>query len=511
MSSRKKERKKEGFCVAEKMSNTARTETDSSDDSETEASGTTINDPRSPSFLKQALRKAGIDGAVEFAVLAKLWQLLTGPLTQLILVVSFSTATQDYYYAFSSLLGLQVFVELGLHVVLINVSSHEWSRLSLQDGQIVGDAAAKSRVISLGRMMLRWYGIASLIFAATITTAGLLFFGKTGIDAGGDVPLRENVAWLAPWIGLVIINGLQLPLLPLTAILEGCNQLSVINRVRFWQAVAGTLVVWLALSCGFGLWSLVASASIRLAGELYLVAVKYRPFFTAFRSSPEKDQVDWKHEILPLQWRIAVQGILLWLANSMPLLLIFRNRPEGAAAQLGMTWTILTALQAASLAWIETRRPVFGVLIAAGKFRELDQLFFRTMRLSMVIMTAAVICFSLTVWWIGTRNEWLIERLAGRMLPVGPTAMFATAMVLLQFALCTNLYVRAHKRDPYLLASIVSSLTVAALQVWFGKKFGSSGVAAGYLLGIACVQVPLWTLIWVRTRKEWHAPEPGDA
>ncbi len=462
-------------------------------------------------FLKRALRKAGVDGAVGFAVLGKLWQLLTGPLTQLIMVVSFTKATQDYYYAFTSMLGMQIFVELGLHVVLISVSSHEWSRLSLQEGQIAGDAAAKSRLISLGRMMLWWYGIAALIFAVTITVAGFLLFRQTQTGGTGGWAIRENVAWLTPWIALVIVNGLQLPLLPLTAILEGCNQLSVMNRVRFWQAVGGTVVVWLALTSGLGLWSLVASAAVRLVGELYLVAVRYRPFFNAFRSPSEKEQMDWKQEILPLQWRIAVQGILLWLANSMPLLLIFKGRPEGEAAQLGMTWTILTALQGASLAWIETRRPIFGALIAARKFKELDHLFFRMTRLSMLIMTATVMCFSLTVWWLGTRSEWLFERLAGRMLPLGPTVMFATAMVLYQFALCTNLYVRAHKRDPFLMASIVSSLTLVAFQVWLGKQHGSSGVAAGYLLGIGCVQVPLWTLIWQRTRKEWHAPEVADA
>ena len=492
------------------MSTSVRTDDDSVDDSETEVSGKTIIHAQTSTFLKRTLRKGGVDRAVGFAVLARLWQLMTGPVTQLLLVVSFSKATQDYYYAFNSLLGMQIFVELGLHVVLINVSSHEWSRLSLQDGKIVGDTGARSRLISLGRMMLRWYGIAALVFAATITMAGFLFFGQTAIAGNGASQVRENVAWLTPWIALVIVNGLQLPLLPLTAILEGCNQLAVVNRVRFLQAVTGTFVVWLAVTSGFGLWSLVASAAIRLSGEFYLVAVRYRTFFTAFRSPPEEDQVDWKQEILPLQWRIAVQGILLWLANSMPLLLIFKGRPEGEAAQLGMTWTILTALQGASLAWIETRRPVFGALIAARKFTELDQLFFRVTRLSMLIMTAAVICFSLTVWWLGTRSEWLFERLAGRMLPVGPTVMFATAMVLLQFALCTNLYVRAHKRDPFLVASIVSSLTVAALQVWYGKQHGNSGVAAGYLLGIAFVQVPLWTLIWVRTRKEWHVPEPAD-
>jgi O-antigen/teichoic acid export membrane protein len=458
-------------------------------------------------MVKRLLQRMGVDGAVGFAVLARMWQLLTGPVTQLILVISLSKGTQDYYYAFSNLLGLQIFVELGLHVVLISVSSHEWARLSLKDGRIVGDSVAASRLISLGRMMLRWYAAAAVIFAVAITLAGVLFFRETAV---GEKPVRETVAWFAPWIALVFVNGLQLPLLPLTAILEGCNQLSVINRVRFWQVVIGTIVVWISISSDFGLWTLVASSSVRLGGEIYLVAIRFRSFFVAFRLSPGSHRIRWREEILPLQWRIAVQGILLWLANQMPLLIIFKGRPAGEAAQLGMTWTILTAFQSASLAWIETRRPVFGSLIAQRKFDELDQLFFRLTKLSMLVMTSAVFSFCIAVWWIGTRSEWLFDRLAGRMLPLAPTIMYSVAMVLFQFALCTNLYVRAHKRDPFLVASVISSLTVASLEVWLGSLHGVLGVAAGYLLGIAFVQVPLWSIIWARTRDEWHRAETTD-
>ena len=462
-----------------------------------------LPNPGEKSFVRRVLAVTGVDAAVGFAILARLWQLLTGPVTQLILVVSFSKATQDYYYAFSNMLGMQVFVELGLHVVLISVSSHEWSRLSMKDGKIVGDPVARSRLISLGRLMLRWYAVAAMIFAIVIMIAGLLFFSK----ATGTAAVRDDVSWIVPWVALVAVNVVQLPLLSLTAILEGCNQLSAINRVRFWQAVAGTIAVWLAVSSGLGLWALVASSMIRLSGDCYLVGVAYRQFFAAFRSPPEHGLIDWKHEILPLQWRIAVQGVLLWLANQMPLLLIFKDRPAGEATQLGMTWTILTALQSASLAWIETRRPLFGILIAAKNYEELDRVFFRLTRMSMLVMTTSVAGFCLMVWWMGTRSEWLFDRLSGRMLPVGPTAMFGLAMVLLQFVLCTNLYVRAHKRDPFLVASVMSSVVVATLEVWLGKRHGYDGVALGYLLGIASVQLPLWTLIWYRTRKEWHHSE----
>ena len=67
--------------------------------------------------LRLALR-AGINRAVAYAMMARLWQLFTGPVTTLLIVFWFSASTRDYYFAFSSMLGMQVFLELGLHVVL---------------------------------------------------------------------------------------------------------------------------------------------------------------------------------------------------------------------------------------------------------------------------------------------------------------------------------------------------------------------------------------------------------
>lgn len=467
-----------------------------------------MSEPSAATSLTLRMARAlGMDRAVGFAVLARLWQLVTGPVSQLLIVLNFTETTQGYYYAFSYLLGMQIFVELGLHVVIINVSSHEWSELMLTDGHIGGNRESLSRLVSLGRLMTQWYLVATLLFMAVITTAGILYFEDTvRLRAAAAAVPAEPVRWMAPWLTLVVMTGLQLPLLPLTAILEGCHQLPIVNRIRFWQGVAGTLVVWILMMAGGGLWALSGAAAVRLAGELYLVAIRYRSFFAPFCEPPRFGQIQWSSEILPLQWRIAIQGMLLWCVNGLPGLVIFRFNGEAEAGRLGMTWTILTALQSASLAWIETRRPLFGTLIASGNYAELDRLFYRLTRFSVTLMTIAVAAFTLVVWWIGTRDDWLCDRLSGRLLPIGPTAAFGAAMVLFQFALCTNLYVRAHKRDPFLTASIVSSISLASLELWLGRRYGSQGVALGYLFGIAGIQVPLWTVIWWITRREWHAP-----
>ena len=460
-----------------------------------------MNGPGDTRWVKLA-QWLGIDQAVGFAVLARFWQLLTGPITQLLIVFCFSDIQQGYYYAFMNLLAMQIFVELGLHVVIINVASHEWAGADLTEAQPMRENDRLSRLISLGRTSVWWYSIAATLFVVLVSILGWLFFIDLEEASGGGLALSE---WLAPWVALVGLTGLQLVLLPLTAILEGCGQLPVINRVRFWQGVAGSAIVWALMSGGFGLWALSGSAAVRMLGELYLVVVRYWPFFGPFWNKPTGQLISWKTEILPLQWRMAVQGALLWLANHLAGLVVLKYHGASASGKFGMMWTILVAMQAASLSWIETRRPLFGRLIAEKKYQVLDELFFRMSRISIVLLLTGTSLFTLGVWIVNQLPFWFFQRIADRLPGVIPTALFAAALVVMQLAQCTNIYVRAHKRDPFLLAAIVSNLTIAGLVFWLGSNQGILGVAIGYLTGVSIVQVPLWVVIWWRTRIEWHS------
>jgi hypothetical protein len=449
----------------------------------------------------------GVDRAVVYAVMTRVWQVLTGPVSQLLLILFVPASARDYYFAFTSMLGLQIFIELGLHVVIINLASHEWAKLRLEDGRLAGDETAKWRLISLGRMMNRWYAWAAGIFLLFLAVSGWLFFdsaeqARQEISASG----RGLILWSGPWLALAALTSLQLTLLPGLSILEGCHQVANLYRTRFWQAIAGTISVWLCLVSGLELWALVVSAAVRLAGDFYLVRIRYRAFFEDFRAIPQTTAavIGWKQEILPLQWRIAVQGFIFWLAVQLPLLFVFRSRDEGDAARLGMTWTVLTAAQGAALAWVETRRPMFGSLIAERKFARLDELFFRVSGISMVLITVAAGALSLIVWFVNSSDVPLAMSIADSLLPPWAAVMLSMGFVSQQVSQCVNLYVRAHNRDPFLFASTLSNLTVAGLQLGLGWKFGVTGVAAGYLLGVSVVQSPILTLIWWRARRDWH-------
>jgi hypothetical protein len=447
-------------------------------------------------WLRRWLNRLEVDRAVFYSVSARAWQFVAGPVTILLIAFHFTPELQGYFYTFASLLALQTFVELGLQVVIINVSSHEWAKLSLDDrGQLTGEQAALSRLVSLGRKVAVWYAAASLVFVAGVGAAGVAFFWPKVL------PPQQ---WMLPWLALVGLTGLLLWTLPFVAILEGCNQVITVNKYRFTQAVAGNLAVWACIAAGAGLWAAVASAAVKLAWEVYLLRVRYRAFFRPFFAAARDEQVCWRTEIWPLQWTLAVQGVLQYFAFFLFTPITLQYHGAAAAGQMGMTWSVLTALQAGAFAWVHTRTPLFGMLISRRDYRELDRVFKRVSIISGCILTLAGLSFCAVVVLLNQASHPLAAKLASRFLPPLPTIVFTTAVVLYYIPQCMAPYLLAHKRNPMLLAAIVGNSLIGAAVCVFGAKFGPLGAGLGLLAVVAAFVVPVLSAIWWRCRRQWH-------
>jgi len=118
----------------------------------------------------------GIDRAVFFAISGKIWTMVAGLITTLLIASFFPPELQGYYYTFLSVLALQVFAELGLGTVISAYASHEWAKLAIDaQGRVSGDPDALSRLISLGRFALRWYLAAGAVVAIFLTLGGFFF------------------------------------------------------------------------------------------------------------------------------------------------------------------------------------------------------------------------------------------------------------------------------------------------------------------------------------------------
>ena len=77
--------------------------------------------------------RLGIDRGVFYALLARGWRAIGGLISILLIAKFLTPQTQGYSYTFQSLIALQVFTELGLLVVVVNFTSHEWAKLQLNE------------------------------------------------------------------------------------------------------------------------------------------------------------------------------------------------------------------------------------------------------------------------------------------------------------------------------------------------------------------------------------------
>jgi O-antigen/teichoic acid export membrane protein len=400
---------------------------------------------------------------------------------------------QGFYYAFASLLALQSLVEMGFGLVVVSLASHEWAYLRLNSaGRIEGDPDALSRLLNAGGLIFKWHTVGSAVFVVGVGVGGHLFFRQHS---------NSGIRWEAPWLVLVILAGVLLWSSPFNSLLEGCNQLPALNRFRFKQALLSSLALWGTLALGGGLWAATVSTGMSVLRALYLLFVEYRRFFEPFLKPPLGSRIDWRTEMWPMQWRLALHGAVNYLTYSLFTPVIFQYQGAAAAGRIGMTLQIVGWLQAVAMTWIHARVPELGILVSQKNYVALDKVWLR----SSLVSLGALGTGSALTWLIIYVLNLLELPLSQRLLPLLPTGLLLVASTVAHLTQCQAAYLRAHKREPLVTAGVVSSLAVGALVWVLGSEFGATGAATAYLLVMSLVSVPWITAIWFRCRDDWHA------
>lgn len=443
--------------------------------------------------IQELLHIFDVDKAVFFALLSRIWGAVSGPLTALLVIMKFTPEYQGYYYTFGSLLASQVFVELGLGTVIIQFASHEWSRLKINDnGSVTGDEEALSRLASLARITFKWYIAGGAIIAFGLGLGGYIFFSQSYNNTA--------INWPLPWLSICFFTGINICLIPIWSLLEGCNQVSAVYAYRFFQGIIASLAIWIAIISGARLWS----ASIFVAATILCAALflKYR-YWNFIKSlsavKPLISRINWRKEILPMQWRIAVSWISGYFVFSFFTPVIFRYQGPVIAGQFGMTWSAILMVSAISGAWLPPKVPMFGMLIAKKMYNDLDSIFGRTTKIFVFITMFSATAVWLMIFFLNKLNH----PFAARLLPLLPTTLFLIAQVVMTLSVPFSVYLRAHKKEPILFVSVFYALFSALITFIFGKYYSVTAIGFG-CLALNAIMVPFIVLIWYRCRIEWH-------
>jgi Na+-driven multidrug efflux pump len=156
--------------------------------------------------------------------------------------------------------------------------------------------------------------------------------------------------------------------------------------------------------------------------------------------------------------------------------------------------------------WITTRAPEFGILISQKKYKELDRLLFYSGRVSVGIACLGSVIIFLFVFWL----YHCCLPIAYRFLPPLPTFFFLCATILMQISTSQSTYLRAHKKEPLMLLSLLSGIITALSVIIVGSRWGSLGIAVSYFAMVAFFGLPFGSIIWFRSRNTWHSDNFAD-
>ena len=453
-----------------------------------------------PPAIRTLLQRLEVNRAVAFLLVSRGWQFLSGFLTVVLLSSCLNKDQLGVYYVFLSLVGMQMFFELGLPGIVSLVTSHEWAQLRFDaDGSVQGEPLALGRLASLYRFFTRWFAVCAVLFLIGISIYGYFEIVAGEIVEGHVKPVPLKITeWLPPWLALVAINAIALPYLPKLTMLEGCHQVDTINYYRLLQAVSGTLVVWLVLYVGGGLWALVASGAVRWSWEFYLVQVRYRAAFVSLERYPVTDIAACFREIWPLFWRVAIQTIGQYFSTFYFTLVVLDILGFDGTGPFSLTWTILFTLQGAAQSWVNTRMPEFGAMASRGEHQRLRQRLIKTGLISLAVFLAGAASFLFVVQAL--RNAKI--KYAASFLDWPTTCLLTTGLGLLLLTNILQISVRLYKKDPFLIPNSLTSLAIAVCVWQAAQLYGTAGVGAAYAIVVGVWSLPVSAYLAWRNQRQ---------
>lgn len=419
---------------------------------------------------------------------SRFWQIISGPVTVFLIAKFFNEAEQGVFYAFSGYLGIQAFFELGLSGVLISVAGHENfipGEVTTEEENAERERIRKGKLADLLIKAVRFYLVAGAGFLLVTGVSGYLFFQRQQLE----------ISWGIPWGVLVIFATSSFVMTPLFAILEGTGKARLVYFGRLWQAVIGSLAVWAAIVSGAGLWTAVASSVVQTSVQL---AILFGPasqhLRTILRNRNDRIAIEWNRIVLPMQWRIALQGIALYLSTQAFTLVLMDGQSTEVAGRWGISSTVLFALQAMAMSWVMACYPQATEMAATGNWRSLNRYWLRVAGSSAALLVFGILSFSIVLWGLDF-TKWTLQ---DRFVAPSNVAIFGVGMVAYHIAATLSYYVRAQRRESLYMAAVLGQLCVAATSWYAASTFGTEAMCWAYALSNALILLPLHLIaFWI--------------
>lgn len=441
------------------------------------------------------LDSMGIDKAVLFTISSRGVQ-AGGALFSIFLVSIYLTnAEQGYYFTFGSVLAIQVFFELGLSSIISQYVAHEMAHVSWDSStEISGSVDRLSRLSSLLHFFVKWFAVSSILLFFILLSLGIIFFTKFG-------NLSDNVSWLYPWIIITFSTSCLLFMSPFMYFLEGLGKVKEVAKIRLLQQSLQILILVLSLTGGLKLFaSPLANLLSMIVLPTYLYFSKNRNILENIWKKLSFERVNYRKEIFPMQWRIALSWSSGYFMYQLFNPIIFAHDGPVAAGQMGITLAVLNGILTIALSWINTKIPLYSTLIARNQFSTLDSFFYKTLKQVALISLVMIGGYVIVVYYL----QAIKNPLGSRFLEFTPLLMLSLTTYANLYISSLGIYLRCHKEEPLLRYSLVMALLTASSTIILGYNYGVIGITAGYTFLTLFVGLVWATMVFNKKRILWH-------
>lgn len=431
--------------------------------------------------IKRLISFLGIDKAIFYTIIGILWSSIAGVLSIFFIVNYLTLSEQGYWYTFLSLGALGTFAELGFTTIVTQFISHEYAHLKENKGELFGETKNLDRTISLIKFSFKFYLVITIVAFILLSIIGIVFLKST----------TNNFLLLSSWVLYSFTGACFLLTSLFGAVLKGFNKVSTTQKIititRFFSSIA----IWTSLFSGLSLWALAIGGIVNIIFSLVLFFLSSPNLWRQILYTPVQGHYEWFKETIPLQWRYAISWASSYFIFQfiVPVTMLYAG--SDMAGKLGLSLSIITAVQSIGSSWGMTKLPQLNIYVAKENRKELDSLFKTIQWQSLLAFAIGSLGVVIIFIFIFPILHW-----ENRILNISENVILLLAeganLILFNWAF----YLRSHKQEPYVRISFLNAI-LTAFGIFFAYYFFSSTMLAlcAFLGTQIIIMIPAWQIL----------------
>jgi hypothetical protein len=433
--------------------------------------------------------KANITNDVIFTLLNSLWRIVSGPVTLIFIPLFLNPQLQGFWYTFMSLSALSIFADLGFTTIVTQFSAHEYAHLRFNpdSGLFEGEETVIKRIGSLFRFVVKWSLLVVVIGFPIILLVGFVMFKDKG----------SNINWITPWCIFVLSSGLSFTTGVVLSFFEGCGQIAAIEKNKFISGIVSTISVASFLYWGFNLYALAFTYIITVSINILLLYLRFGKLAMQIIRASRGVIINWRTDFLQLIWKYAISWTSGYFIFQIYTPLMFQFHGPVEAGKVGITVALVTATYSIANVWIYVANPKLNMFASLRNWAAMDRLALKSIILSVITFAIGGI-FVLTIMHFFSNYS-----IIGRFLGIVPMSCLFLAWIILIVIYGLAVYLRAHKKEPLVLLSVLSAVYIVISTFLVIKYLPPQYLFLGFLTA-QLWGLPATIILFIKKRKEWH-------